>query len=404
MSNSLLTLGMITRQALRLWKNSNAFIQNINRQYDDEYAVSGAKIGSTLKIRLPNDFVVTTGSALAAQDTVEQSTTLVVSTQKHVDVSFNSVDRTLSLDDYSERILAPMVNNLAGAVAADVMSGVEGGVCNYVANTGAGGAVQAPSADTVLSAGVSLTNNSAPLNRRRLVADPQTMARTVSALSGLFNPTKTISRQFESAQIYDALNFAWFEDQTAIKHTTGSFSAGTVNGAGQTGLSLTVNPITGTLNKGDIITVAGVSQVNRITKISLQQPRQFVVTANVAAGATSIPIYPAIVPPVGGNPVQYQTVDASPANGAAITLAHNASEVHRRNIAYAPEAVTLVTADLYTPSKGVEEAARAVFDNISMRMLTQYVIGTDQLATRLDVLYGYAWLRPEWAVVIGDAV
>src|SRR5262249_14085572 len=196
----------------------------------------------------------------------------------------------------------------------------------------------------------------------------------------------------------DALNFAWFEDQTAIKHTTGTFSAGTVNGAGQTGLTLTVNAITGTLNKGDIITVAGVNQVNRITKISLQTPRQFVVTANVATGATQIPIYPAIVPPSGGNPVQYQTVDSSPANGAAITLAHNASETHRRNVAYAPEAVTLVTADLYTPSKGVEEAARAVFDNVSMRMLTQYVIGTDQLATRLDVLYGYAWLRPEWAV------
>jgi hypothetical protein len=126
-ANAILTLGMITRQALRLWKNSNAFIQNVNRQYDDEYAVSGAKIGSTLKIRLPNDFVVSTGAALSAQDTAEQSTTLVVSTQKHVDVSFSSVDRTLSLDDYSERILAPMVNNLAGAVAADVMSGVEGG-------------------------------------------------------------------------------------------------------------------------------------------------------------------------------------------------------------------------------------------------------------------------------------
>ncbi len=404
MANSILTLGMITRQALRLWKNSNAFIQNVNRQYDADYAVSGAKIGSNLKIRLPNDFVVATGAALSAQDTAEQSTTLVVSTQKHVDVSFNSVDRTLSLDDYSERILAPMVNNLAGAVAADVMSGIEGGVCNYVANTGSGGSVASPTASTVLTAGATLTNNSAPVGRRKLVADPVTMARTVNTLSGLFNPAKAISRQYESGQIYDALNFAWFEDQTTIKHTTGSFSAGTVNGAGQTGLNLAVNPITGTFNKGDIITIAGVNQVNRITKVSLQTPRQFVVTAAVPSGSTSIPIYPAIVPPLNGAPVQYQTTDSSPANGAVIALAHNASETHRRNIAYAPESVALVTADLYTPSKGVEEAARAVFDNVSMRMLTQYVIGTDQLATRLDVLYGYAWLRPEWAVVIGDMV
>src|SRR5579863_1691299 len=148
MANSLLTINMITREAVRLWKNSNAFIQNVDMQYDDSFAVSGAKIGSTLRIRLPNDFVVTTGPAASVQDTAEQSTTLVLATQKHVDVSYSSVDRTMSLDDFSRRILAPMVNNLAGAVAADVMGGSEGGVCNFVANVDGSNNVLSPTAAT----------------------------------------------------------------------------------------------------------------------------------------------------------------------------------------------------------------------------------------------------------------
>ena len=134
MANSLLTINMITREAVRLWKNSNAFLQNVDMQYDDSFAVTGAKIGSTLRIRLPNDFTVTTGPALSVQDTNEQSTTLTLATQKHVDVSYSTADRTMSLDDYSQRVLAPMVNNLAGAVAVDSMSGSEGGICNFVAN------------------------------------------------------------------------------------------------------------------------------------------------------------------------------------------------------------------------------------------------------------------------------
>ena len=122
MANTLLTINMITREAVRLWKNSNAFVQHVDMQYDDSFAKTGAKIGSSLRIRLPNDFTVRTGPAAQIQDTAEQSTTLVLATQKGVDVSFNSVDRTMSLDDFSRRILAPMVNNLSGAVAADVMS------------------------------------------------------------------------------------------------------------------------------------------------------------------------------------------------------------------------------------------------------------------------------------------
>lgn len=401
--NTLLTISMITREAIELFRNSNAFIMSIDRQYDDQFARTGAKIGSQLRIRLPNDYTVRTGNAASIQDTTEQQTILPLATIKGVDVSFNGVDRTLSLDDYSKRILSPMINNLAGAVAADVMTGAEAGTANLVANFDTGGNVVTPNSSTVLQAGATLRSNSAPLNDWMMVTDPYTDARVVSSLSGLFNPSTRISEQYASGQMKNALGFDWASDQTVIKHTSGSFTAGTVSGANQTGTPITTNAITGTLAVGDIITFAGVFAVNRVTKQSTGMLRQFVVTAAAANGATSLSIYPALTPAVGGVAVQYQTVTASPANSAAITLATLPGSVYRKNLAFSPDAITLATADLEIPG-GVQEASRKVYDNISMRMVTAFQIGTNETISRLDILYGYCYIRPEWVVAVCDAI
>lgn len=408
MANTILTINMITREAVRLWKNTNAFIQHIDQQYDDSFAKTGAKIGTTLRIRLPNDYTVRTGPAAQVQDTAETSTTLVLAMQKGVDVSFSTVDRTMSLDDYSKRVLAPMVNNLAGAVAADVMSGVEGGISNIVSNLDGGGNIIAPVAQTWLQAGAVLDLKSAPTLNRKVIADPITMSRTVSSLAGLFNPSGIISEQYKSGKMGMALGYDWYSDQTVIKHTNGTFSAGgTVNGATQSGLTIALNAITGTLVAGDIITFAGVNAVNRITKVTTGELAQFVVTANVLTGGTNVSIYPALIGPSGGQSVQYQTVDALPANAAVMALALSdgpQGTTFRKNFVFAPEAVTLATADLEMPEKGVVESAREAYDGVSMRMITAYNIATDQLITRLDVLYGYLWVRPEWACAVGDAI
>lgn len=377
MANSLLTINMITREAVRLWKNSNAFIQNVDMQYDDSFAVNGTKIGSTLRIRLPNDFTVTTGPALSVQDTAEQSTTLVLATQKHVDVSYSTADRTLSLDDYSRRVLAPMVNNLTGAVAQDIMSGADGGICNFVANQDVNSNLLSPNQSTYLNAGASLAINSAPVENRKIVNDPRTEARVVSSLSGLLNPNSEISNQYITGKMYDALGFIWMMDQTVRIHTNGTLAQGsaTVNGANQTGLNLAVAALAGSLSVGDIITISGVNAVNRITKADTGELRQFVVTAPVAVGGVTIPIYPALVPGVGGQPVQYQTVTVSPANGANVNPVNSlaASQKYRKNFAYAPDAVTLATADLEMPHN-VHEAAREEFDGVSMRMVTDLTL------------------------------
>jgi len=412
--NQYLTIDMITAEAVMLFKNSNLFIMNMDTQYDDQFAIDGAKIGDTLRIRLPSDFIVTDGPAMQLQDNTQQFTSLTVSSQKNVATPFTTAERTMSIDRYSELVMAPMVNALCGKVASTIMRGSEGGVCNLVANTDGAGNIISPTMDQFTGANAVLDDQGASMLDRRCVQDPTSDARTVSSLAGLLNPSQEVSAQFRSGMMKSGLGYdRFFRDQTVIKHTTGTFSAGgTVNGGNQStstsGGNITVNAITGTLKKGDIITFAGVNAVNRVTKDSLGTLRQFVVTADVANGATSIPIYPGLIASstgvAGGPEQQYQTVDASPLNGAAMTLVTPAGSVYRKSLAYTQKAVTMASADLVMPKKAVEEAARTSYDGVSMRMLTDYLPMTDQLATRLDVLFGFKYIRPEWLCIVADRV
>jgi hypothetical protein len=408
MANTLLTRLEITRKSIRLFINSNAFIKNIDRQYDSQFAVTGAKIGATLKVRLPNDYTVTDGPGLSLQDTAEQQTTLTVATQRHVDTGFTTAEMALSLDDYAERVAKPKMNNLAGNVAKTVMLAIGESAANARANFN-GTTIISPTSQTFVEAGAVLDDNSAPMmgtkGDRKIVNDPWTDARTSTSLAGLFNPASRISEQYEYGSMKQALGFSWMRDQTVIKHTAGTFTAGTVNGASQSGTTLVTNAITGTLKQGDIITIAGVTAVNRVTKQSTGMSRQFVVTADAASGATSLSIYPAIVAAgAGGSDTQYQTVVSAPADGAAISLYTAASATYRKSLAYAPEAITMVTADLYMPTKGVIDSARAQYDGISMRSISAYLPGSDQAINRDDVLFGYLAIRPEWMVGVYDAL
>lgn len=416
MANNLLTPSTITRYSIRMFLNTNYFVQNVNRQFEDQFGIEGAKIGQQLRIRYANQYTVTDGPGIAVQDTTEQQFLLVVSTQRHVDVAFTSAETSLDVDDYMERIVLPRVNALAGNVAIQIMANTAPTVRNIVANVDANNNILAVNDTPVALARAILEENSAPnfgeVGMRKVVLAPRSDARMQLALRGLLNPVESISRQYNTGMMYEALQFRFFEDQSVVSHTTGTATTATVNGAGQTGNTLTINALSGTLNAGDIITIAGVNGVNRVSFQSLGTPAQFVVTAAAPNGATSLSIYPSIIPPASSTPYaglpytpqQYQTVTASPANNATITPFANAGVTYRQNLAYAPDAITMVVAPLWMPpnEKGVIAAARHEYDNLSMRSLLTYEPSTDQPIDRLDILFGSGVPRPEWIVNVAD--
>lgn len=418
MGNNLITPSMVTRYAIKMYTNTNYFVQNVPRQFQDQFGIEGARIGAQLRVRIPNRYVTTDGPGLSVQDTTEQQFLLTVATQRHVDVAFTSAETTLDVDDYMERIVLPRVNALASNTAVQIMANIAPGIRNIIANVDANNNILSVNDTPFALARAILEENSAPafgtMGMRKVVLSPRSDAKVQQSLRGLFNPVESISRQYNTGMMYDALGWRFFEDQSVINHTTGSLTTATVNGATQTGNTLNVNALGGTINAGDVFSIAGVNSINFENYQSNGTAAQFVATAAAAAGATSISFYPSIIPPASlvpyaglpYTPQQYQTVTASPANNATITPFANASVTYRENLAYAPDAFTMAVAPLWIPpnEKGVIAAARHSFDDLSMRSLVTYESSTDQPIDRLDILFGSALCRPEWAVQVADSI
>lgn len=391
MSNTILTPTQVTREILRILHQKSNFIGTINRQYDDSYAVSGAKIGDSLKIRLPNKYTVRTGRTIDVQDTTESSVTLQVATQKGVDMAFTSQDLTLSLQDFSKRILEPAVAVLAANIEADALSMYKD-VYQIVDDDAA-----AFDFDTVLQGRQKLNEALAPMddNRTALLTSGSTR-KVVDALKGLFQDSTSIAKQYRTGMMGKTAGFDFYENTLIPVHTTGTAAKSTsytVNGADQTGSSITIQTGTDTFLVGDIVTFAGCNRVHPESKSDTGVLQQFVVTANSGASATTLSISPAITTSGAS-----QNVSASPTNsGAVVKVGAGASETLQTNMVYHRDAFTFATADLVMP-KGVDFAARETFDGISMRVVRAYDINNDNFPCRIDVLYGFKTVRPELAV------
>jgi len=398
MANTLLTPQVITREALRILHQEAVFIKSIDRQYDNRFARSGAKIGDTLDIRLPNKYTVRSGATLNTEDTVEEKVPLQIQTQKGVDMTFSSTELTLDLDDFSQRILRPAMARLAAEMESDALS-MYRDVYQEVSDIGA-----AIDFRDVLTARKRLMDSLTPMDDQCCVQLSTTdNVELVDTLKGLFHSSERISEQYEKGIMGQTAGFKFYENTLTPIHTTGSENGpdtgADVNGAGQTGSTIAVGgTTTGTFNRGDIIMIAGVFDVHPETKASTGKLKQFVVTADVTAGYSSIPISPAIVTSTGR-----QTVSNSPANGAAI-LKQESDEAtgvgsnadHSLSLAYHKDAFTFATADLVMP-QGVDFSARESMDGLSMRVVRDYDINHDRFPCRFDVLYGFATLRPELA-------
>jgi hypothetical protein len=398
MANSILTIDMITRKSLEILENNLVITRNVNRQYDDSFAVQGAKIGSTLRIRLPDRALVTDGAALTAQDDNEQFTTLTVDSQKHIGVQFTSAELTMQLDDFAERVLKPRISQLASSIDADVANSFLS-IANSVGTPGT-----TPGTSLVLlQAQQKLNENAAVMSPRYATVNPAANAGLVEGLKGLFNPTDTISRQFKNGMMgmgvlgYEEINMSQSIKQftTGTRTDTGGTTSAAVTVEGATTIAITGAGAAGTIKVGDVFTIAGVFAVNPQTRESTGSLFQFVAVANVTldgSGAGNV-----TVAPMYSASEALATMDSLPGNGAAVVFIGAAGVQYPQNLVYHKDAITFATADLLMP-QGVDMASRQVHNGISMRIVRQYDINNDRMPCRIDVLYGFGVIRPEMAV------
>lgn len=389
MPNTLLNVDKITNAALEILHQKLNFVGSINRAYDNSFAQEGAKIGSTLRIRLPNQFTTNTGPALSLQDVQETNTTLTVSTQRHVDTVFTSQQLALNIFDFSQQVLEPAMAVLAANIEADAL-----GMLRDVYNT-VNGAGSAQTFRNMMQSRKILRDNlapMAPIYKARL--DTQSNVDLVDSLKGLFQSSQAIKSQYTEGVMGTTAGFEFAENTLLPSFTFGARTQTYLTNAAvaQTGASLIVDTGTGAMVQGDVFTIAGVTRVHPETKVSTGILQQFVVTAAYAGGGGTISISPSIV---ATGP--YQNVSNAAADNQGLTFVGTLSTTTQQTVCYHQDAFTFATADLILP-EGVHFAGRKVHDGISLRIIRQYDINNDQLPCRIDCLYGFRAIRPQLAV------
>lgn len=403
MSNTNLTIDMITREALEIAHEKLTFIGTVNRQYDDSFARTGAKIGSTLRIRNPNQFTRRQGSrVMDVQDVTETSQTLTVATQDGIDMRFNSAELALDLDEFSRRYIEPAVSVLVSGIEGDMLASVTKDIYQQVGTPGT-----LPGASGDISA---LGNARAKLNKslapkdgmRNVQMDSVTMASIVNGTKSLFQDSTQIKEAFREGFISRNAMADWYENERVYAHTNGSSdNTGTVNdtvASGDTTVTLASMGISKTITAGSIITFAGCYDVHPETKAAYSHLKQFVITEDTTTDggeAATVTVSPAIIFAAGAT----QNCSAVPTNGGAALISGSASTSYVQNLMYHKDAFTFVTADLPIMDDAAK-CVRRMKDGLSMRVWQASDIRNDELLTRIDILYGFKTIRPEWSVRI----
>lgn len=406
MANTLATPTWTLREVAREFLNDVTFIANVNRTYDDQYVVQGARVGRTVNARLPQRFTVTDGEALQQQNLYDQTVPITLTNQKNVAFGYSSAQATTELNDIRQRYVQPGAEALANAADLLAFLAVYRDVYSAVGTPGT-----TPSTTLqYLQAGVKLTDLAVPLKGRVAVLDPLAMATIANTSASLFNPSAVISENYRNGMFgRQQLGVSeWYQDPNRPTHTTGTFTActPTVNGANQTGSTINTQAWASgatTLKRGDILTFAGCNSVNPLSYNSNGRLQQFTVTADTSdsgGNIASLPISPPII--TSG---ALQTVDASPASGAAITVwsanpagGTLATTVSPQSLVYHPDAFAFVMADLIKPGAGASATTvRSKEFGIAIRMVEQYQIREDQNPTRLDILIGAATVQARLA-------
>ena len=392
MANTILTPTAVTRKVAMTLHQKLNFIGRINRQYDSSYAVDGAKIGDTLKIRLPNEYTIRTGLTMSTQDIAETSVSMTMATVKGVDLNFTSSDLLLNIDDFNERIIEPATDVLAANIEADAMNMYKE-VYNVYDGDGA-----AFSFTSMANARELLTNNLAPMSGRTMTLMPNHATKFMIDTKGLFHSAENVDEQYRRGQVGLTQNFDCYENTLVPIHTTGTAAKTTgylSNGATQSGASITVDTGTTTFLIGDVITFAGVFRVHPETKVSTGVLQPFVITANSGSSATTLAISPAATATGARQNVSNTIAD----NSAVVKIGAGASETLLQSLAFHRNAFAFVTADLPLP-EGVDWAKRVVTDGISISLIRDFTISDRSFPCRLDVLYGYKAIRPQLAARI----
>lgn len=405
MSNTFKVIDMVTTEALRIAHEKLAFIGTVDRQYDStfQYQANKGPIGQTLRVREPNQYTRRQGSrVMDVQDQNESTQTITVATQDGVDMRFNSqeliqsVNSGAAFDDLSRNYIAPAVSSLVSGIESDFLAYVTPLVWNAVGTPGT-----VPNTLTFFGdARAKLNKSLAPKDGNRYVQmDSLVSSAMTTALMANQHPGSDVSRQIREGYISRLAMAEFYENERTYTHTTGSdHGTVTVDATGAVtdgGSVITISG--GTFTVGDVFTVAGVHACHPETKAAYAHLQQFVVTGGTLTAALTVSPATILTGPkqnvCSAAGAQLATTDF---DSQVVTAIGGNSTAYAQSLMYHKEAFQFITADLPILDDA-QKCVRKMQDGLSLRCWMASDIRNDELLMRIDILYGMATLRPEWA-------
>jgi len=401
-ANTFLTIDTITKEALRIAHEKAVFIGSINRQFDKSWSSEGAT-GNTLRIRYPAQYTRRQGSAVMdVQDSVHTSTSLVVATQDGVDMKFTSAEQSQDLNSFSRDFIEPAIASLVSGIDSDVLIGCTKESYKYATNsfptpfTANTPTTDVSSLTVAQNARTRLNQGLAPKGDRFIQMDSGTMGQMVTNVAAYFNPSNAISKQYREGLVARTAMADYYENERVWSMATLSAVAlsstklnGYVSTLGQT--SMNVSLLTQAQTVGAVFTMANVFDVHPETKQQYQTLKQFVVTA--VTDASTYTISPALY---RTGPRQNVSGNGTSTSTSAITFLGTTSRTIPQSLMYHRDAFTFATAALPMMADAAKCSVRT-FDGLSLRCWQGSDIRNDEMLTRIDILYGYKVIRPEWA-------
>ena len=396
MANTYKFIDMVAREALAELHEQCELLGTVDRQYDDSFGKSGAKIGDTLRVRKPNEFSIRTGNAMQISPINEETQTVTLSTLKGVDMEFNHVDLLLKTDStkdvaaFTKRNIRPAISKLLSVVEAEALAYYTKATAQLAGT--AGSAINSLTTPNLMRA--KLNQMAAPKDNRHVQIDSVTMASLVSGVPAYFNPQVDISRQYREGFVTRTAMADFHENERVWTMVNGGDVAGEINNGTLTSgiTSLTVDGLSAAPQVGQVFNVEGIYEVHPETKVAYSHLKQFVVTSGTTT--TTLNFLPAMVYDTT-NP--RQNASGTPIDGADITFVGNASASYVQPIMYHKEAFQFVTGALPL----VDDADKCVTETregFTLRVWRGSDIANNRAVMRIDMLYGFAALRPEWAV------
>ena len=399
MANTLLTIDMVTREALRVAHEQCQFIGTVDRQYDSSFANTGAKIGSALRVRRPNQYTRTQGSrVMDVQEQSEIATSITVATQDHVDMRFNSAELALSIDEMSKRYIEPAVKVLVSGIESDFIAYATKATYNTAGNAGTPPA----DLDAVGKARAKLNQYLAPKDGNRYVQmDSVTMGGMINGLKGLFQDSTQIKEQYREGMIGRTAMADWYENDRMWTLTNGSDVTGTTDAAalvtdGGSTVDTHTTVAVAAQAVGQVFTISGVYACHPETKAPYSSLQQFTITAIGASTTTVSPTIYLTGPRKNVVSSTGATLATTDFNSKTLTFIGSASTSYVQNLMYHKEAFQFITADLPIMDDA-SKCVRRQQDGLSLRVWQASDIRNDEMLMRIDILYGMAALRPEWA-------